>query len=94
MLVAAADGWPEAAVAIVGIALVASVVIVAVWQPLATWRERMTGSREAAYRALTEQAVEAQARTATALEQLLAEQRLGSASTAERDQADHRQRRD
>jgi hypothetical protein len=54
----------------------------------------MAGTREAAYRALTEQAVEAQARTATALEQLLAEQRLGSASTADRDQPDNRQRGD
>jgi hypothetical protein len=39
MLAAATDGWPEAAVAIAGIALVASVVIVAVWQLLATWRQ-------------------------------------------------------
>jgi hypothetical protein len=38
--------------------------------------------------------VEAQARTAAALEQLLSEQRRACASTAERDQSDNRQRGD
>jgi hypothetical protein len=52
MLDAATDGWPEAAVAIAAIALVASVVNVAVWQLLATWRKRMAGAREADCRAL------------------------------------------
>jgi hypothetical protein len=55
MLAAATDGWPEAAVAIAGIALVASVAIVAVWQLLATWRQRMGGTREADCRPLAEQ---------------------------------------
>ena len=44
------ENWPEAAIAIAGIALVGSVVIVAVWQLLATWRTRMVGSRETEYR--------------------------------------------
>lgn len=66
--------------------------IVAVWQLLATWRQRMAGAREADYRPLAEQAVEAQARTATDLEQLLPEQWRASASTTERDESDNRQR--
>ena len=70
-----AENWPEAAIAIAGIALVGSVIIVAVWQLLATWRTRMVGSRETEYRRLTEQSLEAQARTAAGLEQVLAELR-------------------
>jgi len=69
------ENWPEAAIAIAGIALVGSVVIVAVWQLLATWRTRMVGSRETEYRRLAEQLLEAQARTAAGLEQVLAELR-------------------
>jgi hypothetical protein len=67
--------WPEAAVAIAGIGLVTSVIVVALWQLLATWRTRMAGSREAEYRKLAEQSVEAQARTTAALEQALEELR-------------------
>jgi hypothetical protein len=47
--------WPEAAVAIAGIALVASVAVVVVWQALATWRTRIAVTREEAYRKLAEQ---------------------------------------
>jgi membrane protein required for beta-lactamase induction len=78
MFLAAAEtvqDWPEAAIAIAGIALVGSVVVIAVWQVLATWRARMGGAREAAYRELAEQAAEAQARTAARLEQVLEELR-------------------
>jgi hypothetical protein len=78
MLVAAEStvaDWPEAAVAIAGIALVTSVVVVALWQLLETWRTRLAGSREAEYRRLAEQSVEAQARTTAALEQALDELR-------------------
>ena len=67
--------WPGAAVAIAGIALVTSVVVVAVWQLLATWRTRIAASREVEYRRLVERAVEAQERTTAALEQVLAELR-------------------
>ena len=69
------ENWPEAAIAIAGIALVGSVIIVAVWQLLATWRTRMVGSREAEYRELAQQSLEAQTRSAAALEQVLAELR-------------------
>jgi Tfp pilus assembly protein PilO len=71
----AQDNWPEAAIAIAGIALVGSVLIVAVWQLLATWRTRMVGARETEYRKLAEESLAAQARTAAAVEQLLAELR-------------------
>ena len=78
MILAAAEtteNWPEAAIAIAGIALVGSVIIVAVWQLLATWRTRMVGARETEYRKLAEESIEAQSRTAAALEDLQAELR-------------------
>jgi hypothetical protein len=54
-LTAAATSWPDAAVAIAGIALVASVTVVVIWQALATWRTRIAVAREQHYRALAEQ---------------------------------------
>ena len=54
-VIAATSSWPEAAVAIAGIALVASVAVVVVWQALATWRTRIAVTREEAYRKLAEQ---------------------------------------
>ena len=53
--IAAQESWPEAAVAIAGIALVGSVVVVVVWQALATWRTRIAVAREEAYRRLADQ---------------------------------------
>jgi hypothetical protein len=73
MLITAAEqsaDWPEAAIVIAGIALVGGVLIVAVWQALATARARMTGAHEAELRALADEVRAAQARTATALEAL------------------------
>jgi hypothetical protein len=55
IFLAAATSWPEAAIAIAGIALVGSVAVVVVWQALSTWRARMTVTREDAYRRLAEQ---------------------------------------
>jgi hypothetical protein len=54
-ILAASSTWPEAAVAISGVALVASVTVVLIWQALATWRARITVAREQAYRTLAEQ---------------------------------------
>ena len=51
----AATSWPDAAVAIAGIVLVGSVVVVVIWQALATWRTRIAVTREQAYRTLAEQ---------------------------------------
>jgi Tfp pilus assembly protein PilO len=64
--------WTKAAVAIAGIALVGSVIIVVVWQLLATWRTRMLGAREAEYRELAERSVAAQQRLAEDLQDMRA----------------------
>jgi hypothetical protein len=66
---AAATSWPEAAVAIAGVALVASVAVVVIWQALATWRARIEVTREQAYRELAEQT----ARELQAINERLAE---------------------
>jgi hypothetical protein len=55
VMAAESTSWPEAAIAIAGIALVASVAVVVVWQALATWRARIAVTREQAYRRLAEQ---------------------------------------
>jgi hypothetical protein len=67
--------WPEAAIAISGMVLVGSVIIVAVWQLLATWRTRMVGARETEYRKLAERSADAQERMAARLEQVISELR-------------------
>jgi hypothetical protein len=54
-LIAADTSWPDAAIAIAGVALVASVTVVVVWQALATWRTRIAVTREEKYRQLAEQ---------------------------------------
>jgi hypothetical protein len=54
-IAASSTSWPDAAIAIAGIALVASISIIVVWQALATWRARIAVSREEAYRKLAEQ---------------------------------------
>ena len=55
LLTAASTSWPEAAIAIAGVALVGSVAVVVVWQLLATWRTRMSVTGDEQYRALAEQ---------------------------------------
>ena len=54
LLLAASSSWPEAAVAISGIALIGSIAVVVIWQALATWRTRIAVGREEAYRKLAE----------------------------------------
>lgn len=80
---AASTDWPEAAIAIAGIALVGGIIVVVVWQLLATWRARMAGSREQDYQQLAGDATEAQQRATLALEQLLGEVRTVRERTAE-----------
>lgn len=63
-----ADSWPEAAIAIAGIALVIAISVSVIVQVLATVRARMLVQREAAYRKLAEDAAAAQHRTAEQLE--------------------------
>jgi hypothetical protein len=53
-VIAAGTSWPEAAIAIAGVALVGSVGVVVVWQALATWRAHIAVTREEQYRALAE----------------------------------------
>jgi hypothetical protein len=55
VIAATTTSWPEAAIAIAGVALVASVSVVVVWQALATWRTRIAVTREESYRKLAEQ---------------------------------------
>jgi len=55
MMAVESTSWPEAAIAIAGIALVASVAVVVVWQALATWRTRIAVTREEAYCRLAQQ---------------------------------------
>jgi hypothetical protein len=55
VIAATETSWPEAAIAIAGVALVASVSVVVVWQALATWRTRMAVTREESYRKLAEE---------------------------------------
>ena len=63
VFIAASSSWPDAAIAIAGVALVGAVAVVVVWQALATWRTRLTVGREEAYRKLAE-------RTARDLEEI------------------------
>jgi hypothetical protein len=53
-LIASATSWPDAAIAIAGVALVGAVAVVVVWQALATWRTRMTAAGDQPYRKLAE----------------------------------------
>jgi hypothetical protein len=53
--VMAATSWPDAAIAIAGTVLVGSVAVVVIWQALATWRARITVTREEAHRKLADQ---------------------------------------
>jgi hypothetical protein len=59
----AGTSWPDAAIAIAGIALVGTVAVVVIWQVLSTWRTRMAVRREEAYRELAQ-------RTATDLHEI------------------------
>jgi len=64
LLQAASDSvtWPEATVAVGGIALVTAIVVVAIWQVFASWRARMSVAREDAYRKLAEDSAGSQHR--------------------------------
>jgi hypothetical protein len=81
VLIAAETSWPDAAVAIAGVALVASVAVVVVWQALATWRTRIAVTREQKYRELAE-------RTARDLAEI--KQRLGAGATVGEEEQDER----
>jgi len=65
--------WPDAAIAIAGIALVALIAFVVVSQVFATWRARMAVAREEAYRALAAETAESNARLSEAVERTASE---------------------
>ena len=73
MIVAVTDTWPQAAIAIAGIAFVTIVLSIAIWQILATGRAGLSARREQAYRKVAEDAVETQRRLSEQLETAVAE---------------------
>lgn len=52
--------WPDAMIALGGIAMVTIIVAVVVWQLLASWRARMSLAREDAYQKLAEESAQMQ----------------------------------
>jgi hypothetical protein len=58
--------WPEAMIAVGGIAMITIIVVVSIWQIFLSWRAKMSVAREEAYRSLAE--------TSTAAQQALSEQ--------------------
>jgi hypothetical protein len=68
-----ATSWPQALIALGGIALVGAVLCVAMWQIFATGRAHMQSNREKAYRKLAEDSAETQVRISTELERMNAE---------------------
>lgn len=67
MILAVSD-WPEAAIAIAGIAFITTVLTVLIWQIFSTGRTGLSARREQAYRKLAEETAEAQRATAAQLE--------------------------
>lgn len=76
VLAAAGTSWPDAAIAIAGIALVLVIAAVAIVQIFATLRARASVAREEAYRKLAERCEESLNRIAT-------DQRSGSEALTE-----------
>jgi len=54
--------WQEATAAVAFFTFIMAIVIVLIWQGLATWRARMSIAREDAYRRLAEENLNAQTR--------------------------------
>jgi TolA-binding protein len=61
-------GWPEAAIAIAGIAFVTIVLSVTIWQVFATGRLGMTGRRDKEYRKLVDELTAVQQDTTAELQ--------------------------
>jgi hypothetical protein len=75
MIYAAAQdiSWPEASIAIAGIAFITIVASMAIWQIFATGRTGLSAKRESAYQKLAEGSVESQNRTAAGLDRAATE---------------------
>lgn len=65
--------WQEAVMGGIGMVLFGTFVVVVIIQIAATWRARMSVTREDAYRLLAEEATRAHQKTAQQLEQMTAE---------------------
>lgn len=52
--------WPQAMIAVGGIAMITIVVVVVIWQFFLSWRAKMSIAREEAYRQLAEAGDESQ----------------------------------
>jgi hypothetical protein len=65
-----AISWPEAIVAVAGVAMVTVIVTIAIQQVLASLRARMSIAREQAYRKLAEESTAAATRLAGEQEQI------------------------
>jgi DNA-binding transcriptional ArsR family regulator len=72
-VILAATEWPEAAIAIAGIAFVTIVVSVAVWQIFSTGRTAISKRSEETYRKLAEETADLQRRNTDVLERAVAE---------------------
>ena len=68
MMVLAVTDWPEAAIAIAGIALVTIVLSVAIWQIFGTGRTAIAGQKDKEYRKLVDELSGVQRDTATELQ--------------------------
>lgn len=69
----AITSWPEASIAIAGVAFVTVVASMLIWQIFATGRTGLSAKRENAYQELAQASSESQARTVKALEEAVAE---------------------
>jgi predicted secreted hydrolase len=63
ILAATDTGWPEAAIAIAGIAFITIVLSVTIWQAFATGRLGMTGRRDKEYRKVIDELTAVQRNT-------------------------------
>jgi hypothetical protein len=71
--VIAATSWPDAAVAIAGIALVVIITVALIAAVASTIRARMSIQREAAYRQLADDSIASQKRISDQMERAIAE---------------------
>jgi small-conductance mechanosensitive channel len=72
-MIVAATPWADATIAVAGIALVASIAVVIIWQIFSTGRAAMSIKRELAYKTLAEESAEHQRVIATELEKTASE---------------------
>ena len=72
-MIVATTSWPDAMIAVAGIALAAVVLGLLIWQIFAIGRSGLSARRAKAYQKLAEEATDAQRKTAEELEKTSAE---------------------